>query len=96
MPRFTKATLIKLQKSLRQDAAIGAKYGITRQAVHQWRKMYGIASVIKENPKRDREIVKAYKGGTAVSAIAKKCKLSVSYTYRIIGGQKGTKKRKKK
>jgi hypothetical protein len=96
MARISKSQLIKLQKKLKQDAAIGKQYGITRQAVHQLRKKYGIASVIEKNPIRNKEIVSAYKGGKAVATIAKKYDLSISYTYRIISEAKGKKKGKKK
>jgi DNA-directed RNA polymerase specialized sigma subunit len=96
MARISKIQLIKLQKKLKQDAAIGKQFGITRQAVHQLRKKYGIASVIERNPIRNKEIVAAYKAGKAVAAIAKKCDLSVSYTYRIISEAKGKRKARKK
>ena len=45
MPRIakiSKAELIRLQKKLHTDEAIGKKFGITRQAVHWNRKKYGI------------------------------------------------------
>jgi hypothetical protein len=35
MPKITKQELIKLQKALATDEAIGKKFGITRQAVLQ-------------------------------------------------------------
>ena len=94
MARITKAQLIKLQKSLKTDQKIGAKFGITRQAVHQLRKKYGIASVIAKNAERNAKIVKAYKAGASGTALAKKFKLSISQTYRIITeGKKGKKKK---
>jgi len=37
MSKITKQELIKLQKSLVTDEAIGEKFGITRQAIHQMR-----------------------------------------------------------
>jgi len=72
MARIKKTDLIKLQKKLKRDAAIGAEFGITRQAVHQLRKKYGIPSVIEKNPQRNEEIVRLYNAGKSVSAIAKK------------------------
>lgn len=84
MARITKAELIKLQKKYKTDAAIGAQFGITRQAVHQLRKKYGIPSSIADNPKRNAEIVKAYKSGVSGIELAKKYGLSISQTYRII------------
>jgi Mor family transcriptional regulator len=99
MARITKSQLVKLQKQLKRDAAIGAKFGITRQAVHQLRKKYGVSSVIEENPVRNKDIIKLYQNGKAVATIAKKFDLSISYTYRIIseaksGRKKGSKKRR--
>lgn len=96
MARISKSQLIALQKKLKRDAAIGEKFGITRQAVHQLRRKYGIDSVIEKNPERNKEIIKLYQGGKAVATIAKKFDLSVSYTYRIISETKGGKKKGKK
>jgi DNA invertase Pin-like site-specific DNA recombinase len=98
MARISKAQLIKLQKKMKTDAAIGEQFGITRQAVHQLRKKYGIDSSIADNPIRNSKIVKMYQGGTSGTALAKKFDLSVSQTYRVINeskaGQKKGKKRK--
>jgi Mor family transcriptional regulator len=104
MARISKSQLAKLQKQLKTDAKIGAKYGITRQAVHQLRKKYGIESVIAKNAERNKKIVAAYKGGASGTALAKKFKLSISQTYRIINeskkgkkaGRKGKKAKKRK
>jgi DNA invertase Pin-like site-specific DNA recombinase len=100
MARITKGDLIKLQKNLKTDAAIGKKFGITRQAVHQLRKKYKIDSVIAKNDERNAKIVKSYKAGASGTALAKKFDMSVSQTYRIINGtkkapKKAAKKRKK-
>lgn len=84
MARITKSELIRLQRKLKRDAAIGAEFGITRQAVHQLRMKFGVASVVENNPQRDKSIVKMYREGKSVSSIAGKFGLSVSYTYRII------------
>ena len=96
MARITKAQLIKLQKKLKTDAKIGEQYGISRQAVHQLRKKYGIESVIAKNVERNQKIVKAYKSGVSGTTLAKKFKLSISQTYRIINEAKKTKKKAKK
>ena len=96
MAKITKSQLIKMQQKFKQDAAIGAQFGITRQAVHQLRKKYGIESLVEENPKRNKEIISMYNGGKSVAAIAKKFDLSISYTYRILSETKGKKKGKKK
>lgn len=82
--KITKQELIKLQKSLVTDEAIGKKFHITRQAVHQMRKKYGIESNYADNPKRNAAIVAAFKKGMAGMDIAEKNGLSVSQTYRII------------
>ncbi|MBN2038084.1 MAG: helix-turn-helix domain-containing protein [Chitinispirillaceae bacterium] len=94
MARISKAQLVKLQKKYKTDAKIGALYGITRQAVHQLRKKYKIDSSIADNPKRNAAIVKMYKSGKSGTALAKKFKLSVSQTYRVIN--EGTAKKKKR
>ena len=96
MPRITKSQLIKLQKKFKTDAAIGEQYGITRQAIHQLRKKYGIDSSLVDNPKRNAEIVSLYEKGTSGTAIAKKFKLSISQTYRIINESKKKTKTKAK
>jgi hypothetical protein len=93
MASITKADLLKLQKKYKRDAAIGEQFGITRQAVHQLRKKYGIGSIIEENPERNTEILAMYEGGKTVAAIAKKYDLSISYTYRIISEIKGVSKK---
>jgi MinD-like ATPase involved in chromosome partitioning or flagellar assembly len=97
MARISKTQLIKLQKKLQTDAAIGEQFGITRQAVHQLRKKYGIDSSLADNPQRNAEIVNMYQGGASGTALAKKYKLSISQTYRIINeSKKKTKKAAKK
>lgn len=88
MARISKAQLMKLQKKLQTDAAIGEQFGITRQAVHQLRKKYGIDSSLADNPKRNADIVGMYEGGASGTALAKKFKLSISQTYRIINESK--------
>lgn len=88
MARITKAQLEKLQKKFVTDAAIGEQFGITRQAVHQLRKKYGIESSLSDNPERNADIIKAYEGGASGTALAKKFKLSISQTYRIINENK--------
>ena len=95
MPRISKTELIKLQKKLTTDEAIGKKFGITRQAVHQIRKKYGIKSNYADNPERNAKIVALYKKGTAGTALAKKFELSVSQAYRIINDAGALKKKKR-
>jgi DNA invertase Pin-like site-specific DNA recombinase len=96
MARLSKSELIKLQRTLKTDQAIGKKYHITRQAIHQLRKKYGIDSRYSKNPQRNAAVVSLYKKGTTGTSIAKKMSLSVSQTYRIINTsmkKKGSKKR---
>jgi hypothetical protein len=84
MARISKTELIKLQKQLGTDEAIGKKFKITRQAVHQLRKKYGIDSSYADNPERNAS-------GTA---LAKKFELSISQTYRILKTAGKAKKKK--
>ncbi len=96
MARITKSELIKLQRKLKRDAAIGAEFGITRQAVHQLRRKYGIASIVESNPQRDRSILKLYREGKSVAAIARRFGLSISYTYRIISEARSARRQGKR
>jgi DNA invertase Pin-like site-specific DNA recombinase len=84
MARISKTQLIKLQKTLVTDAAVGEKFGITRQAVHQLRKKYGIESSLVDNPERNAKIIALYKKGSTGITLAKKFDLSISQAYRII------------
>ncbi|NLD94576.1 MAG: helix-turn-helix domain-containing protein [Fibrobacter sp.] len=96
MARISKAELIKLQKKFGTDAKIGEEFGITRQAVHQLRKKYGIDSRTSSNPDRNKDMVDMRDSGHSVEAIAKKVKLSVPQTYRILKETVGEKTAKKK
>jgi Mor family transcriptional regulator len=87
MARISKGQLEKLQKKYKTDESIGKLFGISRQAVHQLRTKHAIAPVEDKHRDRDREIVALYKGGVSGTALAKKFKLSVSQTYRIINVQ---------
>jgi hypothetical protein len=93
MAKLTKPQLVALQKKLGTDQAIGDKVGVTRQAIHQLRNKYGIDSLIAKNDERNRKIAAFYKSGKTGTDISKKFDLSVSQTYRIIGGI-GKKKKK--
>ena len=84
MARIGKNQLVKLQKKYKTDEAIGKLYGISRQAVHQLRQKYEIEPVADKHQQRDEAIVQLYKDGMAGTKIARKFKLSVSQTYRII------------
>ena len=93
MARITKAQLVRLQKKFKTDAKIGEQFGITRQAVHQLRKIYAIESVIAKNSERNEDIIELYENGTSGTDLAKKFKLSISQTYRIINESKKGKKK---
>jgi DNA invertase Pin-like site-specific DNA recombinase len=84
MARISKQELIRLQKKFKTDARIGEEFGITRQAVHQLRKKYGIESRTAGNPERNKEMVSMRDSGSSVETIAKKYKLSIPQTYRIL------------
>ncbi|OGS36466.1 MAG: hypothetical protein A2293_00090 [Elusimicrobia bacterium RIFOXYB2_FULL_49_7] len=92
MATLKKEELKKLQKTLKTDAAIGKKYGISRQAVHQLRVKYGVQPVANKSLERDQKILGLYKQGKTGQGIAKMVKLSVSQVYRIL--KKRTSKRK--
>jgi DNA invertase Pin-like site-specific DNA recombinase len=94
MPKLSKNQLITLQKKLGTDEAIGKKFRVTRQAIHQLRKKYGIVSGYAKNPERNATLVSLYKKGKPGTALAKKFGLSVSQAYRIIN-MAGKKKAKK-
>lgn len=96
MARITRSQLVRLQKKLKTDAAIGKEFGITRQAVHQIRKKYGISSNLINNPDRNDEIYNSYKEGLPVAKIMKKFKLSPSQTYRIINIHKAEEEKAKR
>lgn len=82
--RISKNQLIKLQKKYRTDQAIAALYGLTRQAVHRMRKMYGIAPAAEKTNQRDMDIMNLHKRGISVSRISDKYGLSNAHVYRII------------
>jgi DNA invertase Pin-like site-specific DNA recombinase len=84
MAKISKSQLEKLQKKYKADSAIGKLFGITRQAVHQLRVKYGIKPVMNKNKDRNSDIVKQYARGVSGTALAKRYKLSISQTYRII------------
>ena len=84
MASVSKVQLIKLQQTLKTDAAIGTKFGISRQAIHQLRCKYGIKSVRDKNRERNEKIAARYKKGKTGIAIAREIDMSVAQVYRII------------
>jgi hypothetical protein len=95
MARISRNELIRLQKKFKTDANIGAKFCISRQAVHQMRKKYGIDSRIAGNPARNRKIARLRAAGKRVEKIASLFDLSIPQTYRIIKDMPGGRKKKK-
>ncbi len=84
MAKVTKEQLLKLQKTLITDRAIGQKFGVSRQAIHQLREKYEIKANTAKNKERDEKIVKLSWKGTKASDIAKSVGVSISQIYRII------------
>ena len=84
MARISKGQLEKLQKKYKTDDGIGKLFRISRQAVHQLRVKYGIDPVENKNTARNQEIIKQYRQGLSGIKLARKFKLSISQTYRII------------
>ena len=96
MSLVTKPELINLQKALKTDEEIGKKLGVTRQAIHQLRKKYGIDSRYTENPDRNKKILALRKSGTPVIEIAEKLGLTDAWVYQVINKNQENKKSKKK
>ena len=84
MARVSKKELIKLQKKLKTDQAIGDKFGISRQAIHQLRCLYRMKALRNKNRERNDAIKAMYKNGLTGIKISKKVRLSISQVYRII------------
>jgi hypothetical protein len=84
MARIGKNQLLKLQKKYHTDASIARMYNMSRQAIAQMRKRYGIAPVLHRTKERNNHIVEQYTSGKPVAAIAKKAGLTDVQIYRII------------
>jgi transposase len=96
MARISKTELIKLQKTLKTDALIGDKFGISRQAVHQLRQKYGLDYNKTKNKERNDKIAALYKKDVAGTKIADTVGVSISQVYRIIAMAKRAAKKGKK
>ena len=83
-PRILKDELIRLQKTLITDKAIGRKVGLTANGLRRWRKKYGIPTKLTDNTKRNNEIVALYKKGMTGITIASKFGLHTVWVYQII------------
>jgi DNA invertase Pin-like site-specific DNA recombinase len=84
MPRISKKELLKLQKTVGPDTSIAKLYSISRQAVHQMRKIYGIPALTIKNAERNEKIVEAYRNGALQLDIAKAFNISDGTVYRVI------------
>ncbi len=84
MAKVNKEQLIKLQSTLKTDTAIGQKFGVSRQAIHQLREKYGIKANLAKNKERNEKIISQYKKGKTGIEIAKTLGMSISQVYRII------------
>jgi transposase len=96
MARISKTELMKLQKTLKTDALIGEKFGISRQAVHQLRQKYGLDYNKSKNKERNDKIASLYKKNVPGTKIAETVGVSISQVYRIIGIAKRAAKKGKK
>ena len=89
MALVSRLDLIRLQKSLRTDEAIGKKFKVTRQAVQQLRWKYGIKSRFAKHPQRNKEILSHFRSGIPATQIAKKFGLSAPQIYRLVRKMRG-------
>ena len=68
------------------DQAIGALFGISRQAIYQFRKKSSIPKVTGRLDKRNKSICKMRASGNNLADIARKYRLSLSQVHRIVKG----------
>ena len=83
-PRIARDELIRLQKTLVTDGAIGEKFGVSANAVLLMRRKYGIPAMYPNNAKRNAKIIALSRKGMTGTAIAKKFRMSISYACKII------------
>ncbi len=95
MARISKDELIVLQNTLKTDAKIGEKFGISRQAVHQLRQKYGLDYNKIKFKDRDDEVVTLYREGKSGVKVAQQLNISISQVYRILKKYEATPRRKK-
>jgi len=84
MARISKEHLLKLQKKYKSDAAIGALFNISRQAVFNLRKKYGIEPVQNKYDDRNKEIHRLYANGLPLKTLVRKYRLSLPQIARIV------------
>lgn len=95
MACVSKQELIKLQKTLKTDHAIGQKFGVSRQAIHQFRLKYGIKANTTKNKERDLKIIGSYKKGKSIQKLSEELDLSYSHVYKIIERNSALRRKKK-
>jgi len=86
--QMTVEKILELQKTLRTDKKIGQFFGLTRQAVYNFRKLCFIPIVENKNKIRDEEIYRKYLNGVSGKRVAGIFNLGYATVYRIINQQK--------
>jgi len=81
---ITKAQYRGLLKEFGSDTSIAEYYGITRQAVSQFKKRIGFEYSEQTKKKRNKRIVNLYDNDMSSSRIAKRFKLSKTHVIRIL------------
>ena len=84
MARVGKEQLIKLQMRFKTDAAIARLYGLSRQAIAQQRKRFGISASSTKYISRNSEIKELSEKGISAQKLAVKFRLSKMQIYRIL------------
>lgn len=87
MARIGRKQLVKLQKKYKTDQAVAKLYGLSRQAVQQYRKRCGIEVIEDKYGSRNEAIRELYNSGISVINIAKKYDMSTTHIYRILKGK---------
>jgi len=84
LKKLDKEFIVEKLKENWTDEAIGHLFGISRQAVSQFRKRWDIKTINNRCFERNREILRLREAGTSIKAIANKFDRSVFQIYRII------------
>ncbi len=84
MAKIGKYQLVKLQKNYKTDESIAKLYGVSRQAIQQYRKRCGIVPIIDKYSDRNKKIRNLYEEGVSVIKISKMYNMSTTHIYRII------------
>lgn len=81
--QMTRELIRELQKELITDENIGKYFGVTRSAIHFFRKNNGIKPAVK-NIERNKKIIEMRKIGNRLKRIGYIMGLSLSHVSRII------------